>query len=147
MGPPPTVITPGNSKGSVEGKQPYMSRSPTQSSVSQRSYGKTRELSPRSNKSRKGSSNGRRSRRTSDATSFEPDGSRPDYYNGLGNESSDEDETDTESDSLGIGEEDIPVTGFAVASNKRNADFHDLFPTVPEGDYLIEGKFEAIGGN
>ncbi|THH18632.1 hypothetical protein EW146_g2399 [Bondarzewia mesenterica] len=34
--------------------------------------------------------------------------------------------------------DDIPVTGFAVASNKRNADFHDLFPSVPEGDYLIE---------
>ncbi|KAH8110583.1 hypothetical protein DFH11DRAFT_1619082 [Phellopilus nigrolimitatus] len=35
-------------------------------------------------------------------------------------------------------EEDIPVTGFAVASSKRNADFHDMFPDVPEGDYLIE---------
>jgi hypothetical protein len=34
---------------------------------------------------------------------------------------------------------DIPVTGFAVASNKRNADFHELFRTIPEGDYLIEG--------
>jgi hypothetical protein len=34
---------------------------------------------------------------------------------------------------------DIPVTGFAVASNKRNADFHELFKTIPEGDYLIEG--------
>ncbi|VDB86223.1 unnamed protein product [Peniophora sp. CBMAI 1063] len=33
---------------------------------------------------------------------------------------------------------DIPVTGFAVASNKRNYDFHELFPSVPEGDYLIE---------
>ncbi|KAI5885358.1 GRAM-domain-containing protein, partial [Schizophyllum commune H4-8] len=29
-------------------------------------------------------------------------------------------------------------TGFAVASSKRNADFHELFPAVPEGDYLIE---------
>ena len=36
-------------------------------------------------------------------------------------------------------DEEIPVTGFAVASNKRNADFHDMFPQVPEGDYLIEG--------
>jgi hypothetical protein len=34
---------------------------------------------------------------------------------------------------------DMPVTGFAVASNKRNADFHELFRTIPEGDYLIEG--------
>lgn len=33
----------------------------------------------------------------------------------------------------------MPVTGFAVASYKRNADFHELFPGVPEGDYLIEG--------
>ncbi|KAI5120801.1 hypothetical protein M0805_002428 [Coniferiporia weirii] len=35
-------------------------------------------------------------------------------------------------------EDDIPVTGFAVASNKRNADFHEMFQQVPEGDYLIE---------
>jgi hypothetical protein len=33
----------------------------------------------------------------------------------------------------------IPVTGFAVASNKRNAEFHEMFQSVPEGDYLIEG--------
>ena len=33
----------------------------------------------------------------------------------------------------------MPVTGFAVASSKRNADFHELFPDIPEGDYLIEG--------
>ena len=30
------------------------------------------------------------------------------------------------------------VTGFAVASKKRNRDFHQLFRTVPEDDYLIE---------
>ena len=30
------------------------------------------------------------------------------------------------------------VTGFAVASSKRNADFHALFPTLSEDDYLIE---------
>ena len=36
--------------------------------------------------------------------------------------------------------DDLPVTGFAVASVKRNADFHALFgKAVPEGDYLIEG--------
>lgn len=34
----------------------------------------------------------------------------------------------------------LPVTGFAVASNRRNAEFHGLFPTVDEGDYLIEGE-------
>ncbi|EPQ60214.1 GRAM-domain-containing protein [Gloeophyllum trabeum ATCC 11539] len=49
---------------------------------------------------------------------------------------SDEDLSDEESDDLG--DDDIPVTGFAVASNKRNADFHELFPTIPEGDYLID---------
>ncbi|KAH7886324.1 hypothetical protein F5I97DRAFT_1809565 [Phlebopus sp. FC_14] len=41
-------------------------------------------------------------------------------------------------DELDLNEDDIPVTGFAVASNKRNADFHELFPPIPEGDYLIE---------
>jgi hypothetical protein len=45
-----------------------------------------------------------------------------------------DDETDIELD------DNIPVTGFAVASNKRNADFHELFPSIPEGDYLIEGE-------
>lgn len=30
------------------------------------------------------------------------------------------------------------LTGFAVASKKRNRDFHQLFRTVPEDDYLIE---------
>lgn len=30
------------------------------------------------------------------------------------------------------------ITGFAVASSRRNADFHQLFPNIPEQDYLIE---------
>ncbi|KAG7100159.1 hypothetical protein E1B28_001939 [Marasmius oreades] len=30
------------------------------------------------------------------------------------------------------------VTGFAVASSRRNAEFHEVFPGIPEGDYLIE---------
>ncbi|KAJ1018804.1 hypothetical protein NDA16_004609 [Ustilago loliicola] len=30
------------------------------------------------------------------------------------------------------------ITGFAVASSKRNHEFHQLFPQVPEDDYLIE---------
>ncbi|KAF9259361.1 hypothetical protein L218DRAFT_874922 [Marasmius fiardii PR-910] len=30
------------------------------------------------------------------------------------------------------------VTGFAVASSRRNVEFHELFPGIPEGDYLIE---------
>ncbi|KAJ9104253.1 hypothetical protein QFC19_004070 [Naganishia cerealis] len=32
----------------------------------------------------------------------------------------------------------LPVHGFAVASNKRNMEFHALFPEIDEGDYLIE---------
>lgn len=51
-------------------------------------------------------------------------------------ESSEEDDSD-----LDLDPDDIPVTGFAVASNKRNQDFHELFPNIPEGDYLIEGVF------
>ena len=47
----------------------------------------------------------------------------------------DEDEEDTESE----GDDHLPVTGFAVASNKRQADFHSMFSSVDEGDYLIEG--------
>ncbi|CCM07179.1 uncharacterized protein FIBRA_09520 [Fibroporia radiculosa] len=54
----------------------------------------------------------------------------------LGDESGLEDDDDD--DDLDLDPDDIPVTGFAVASNKRNQDFHELFPTVPEGDYLIE---------
>lgn len=30
------------------------------------------------------------------------------------------------------------LTGFAVASKRRNRDFHDLFKSVPDEDYLIE---------
>ena len=65
---------------------------------------------------------------------------RPDYYGGLDDSSStDASGSELDSDDLELVSEDMPVTGFAVASNKRNADFHELFPTVPEGDYLIEG--------
>lgn len=53
------------------------------------------------------------------------------------------DEEGSDSDELDLDPDDIPVTGFAVASNKRNQDFHELFPTVPEGDYLIEGAHDA----
>lgn len=47
---------------------------------------------------------------------------------------------DDEDDSGSELDDDLPVTGFAVASNRRNADFHAMFPTVDEGDYLIEGE-------
>ena len=63
---------------------------------------------------------------------------------------SDNEETDESSDDVDDVTADLmPVTGFAVASSKRNADFHELFPDIPEGDYLIEGephqRFISIG--
>lgn len=36
------------------------------------------------------------------------------------------------------------LTGFAVASSKRNKDFHTLFRSVPEDDYLIEDYSAAL---
>ena len=36
------------------------------------------------------------------------------------------------------------ATGFAVASSKRNKDFHQLFRSVPEDDYLIEDYSAAL---
>ena len=51
------------------------------------------------------------------------------------------DESDTDSD---VYDDDLEVTGFAVASNRRNADFHALFPRVDEGDYLIEGASTKV---
>lgn len=51
----------------------------------------------------------------------------------------------SEDDSENLSEDDhLPVTGFAVASNRRNAEFHGLFPTVDEGDYLIEGRLACL---
>lgn len=50
------------------------------------------------------------------------------------------DESGSSSDELDLNDQDIPITGFAVASSKRNTDFHELFPSIPEGDYLIEGE-------
>jgi hypothetical protein len=64
------------------------------------------------------------------------------YDSGLEGISSDEDDSGSE-DELDL-REDIPVTGFAVASNKRNADFHELFSNIPEGDYLIEGVLRIV---
>lgn len=31
-------------------------------------------------------------------------------------------------------------TGYAVASSKRNAEFHSIFKSIPDDDYLIEGE-------
>ncbi|KAF8844217.1 hypothetical protein BDN67DRAFT_811650 [Paxillus ammoniavirescens] len=62
--------------------------------------------------------------------------SKSDFSDGDAFHSSEEDSGSD--DELDLNAQDIPVTGFAVASNKRNADFHELFPSIPEGDYLIE---------
>jgi len=141
-----TIVSPGS--------PPYMSLSPSQSSVNQQ-HPRTRsgDLSPRSLKSKKsmngtGSSKGSGARKSSVSVNSDNgseylggDDIRPEYYSGLEDSSNEDDSgSDLDSDDLELGDDDIPVTGFAVASNKRNADFHELFPTVPEGDYLIEGE-------
>ncbi len=53
-----------------------------------------------------------------------------------------------QSDSQSIGWPDAhglesQITGFAVASPKRNADFHAIFQAVGEDDYLIEGAYSS----
>ena len=65
----------------------------------------------------------------------------PEYFD-FDADSSLEDRTDDETD-IDL-EDNFPVTGFAVASNKRNADFHELFPNIPDGDYLIEGESGVV---
>ncbi|KAG1804367.1 hypothetical protein EV424DRAFT_1647456 [Suillus variegatus] len=62
---------------------------------------------------------------------------RDDFSDGQPDTLTSSGESEASDDELDINE-DIPVTGFAVASSKRNADFHELFPSIPEGDYLIE---------
>ena len=161
---PPSIISSQQSISSATSKKsagspPYMSISPAQSSTSQRTR-RSVELSPKLLKPKKSingmsTKSGKSSRqRKSSASVHSDNGSeyyaaggdevRPDYYSGLEN-SSDEDGSGSDLDSdLELGDDDIPVTGFAVASNKRNADFHELFPTVPEGDYLIEGGWFVL---
>lgn len=103
------------------------------------------------------------SMQSDNGSEFIPDASNVDYYSGLEDDSDedDEDEDDSSADEVGddvdlalglgrgrgrSGSSDMhhdmglpQVTGFAVASSRRNADFHELFRSIPEGDYLIEG--------
>ena len=130
---------------------PYMSPSPAQSNTShQHLRTRSADLSlPKSARSRRGtgSSKGSRPRKSSvsvnsdNGSTYGPGGDevRPEYYSGLDDFSDDGSGSELDSD-MDLADDVIPVTGFAVASNKRNADFHELFPAVPEGDYLIEGK-------
>jgi hypothetical protein len=61
--------------------------------------------------------------------------------NSRANYDSAEDSEDYDSgDALSFNDDEIPITGFAVATMKRNQDFHELFPQVPSDDYLIDGK-------
>ncbi|GHJ86827.1 hypothetical protein NliqN6_3229 [Naganishia liquefaciens] len=60
-------------------------------------------------------------------------------------EDTDSDDDDYEADDRSVATKSsyysrasLPVHGFAVASNKRNLEFHALFPEIDEGDYLIE---------
>ena len=86
-------------------------------------------------------SRGNRSRRTSvsyahsevsDSASFHSGVERSGSSDGSGSD-------DGALDDLDLDADDIPVTGFAVASNMRNQEFHKMFQGIPEGDYLIEG--------
>jgi hypothetical protein len=87
-------------------------------------------LTPSATRSRHNSLSGRPQEHESDyLSSLDVDGQDDDA-----DDDSDDDELLAE-----LNDGDIPVTGFAVASSKRNADFHELFRTIPEGDYLIEG--------
>lgn len=106
-------------------------------------------MSPRSSKSGRSAKSPRRRTSVSvhsDNASEYYGEDRPDYYSGLEDSSDDDGGSESEDDlmDLDLGEDDIPVTGFAVASNKRNADFHELFTNIPEGDYLIEGKLHDV---
>ena len=154
----PPVVSPQHSISSaaskksmtLSGSPPYMSVSPAQSSTSQQHLkNRSVELSPkrlkpkRSTNGTTGSSKPRKSSvsvNSDNGSEYHGDEVRPEYYSGLDDYSEDESGSDLDSD-LDLGDDDIPVTGFAVASNKRNADFHELFPTIPEGDYLIEGRW------
>ncbi len=56
-----------------------------------------------------------------------------------GHDKDDDDDSDDDELLAELNSGSILVTGFAVVSNKWNADFHELFRAIPKGDYLIEG--------
>jgi hypothetical protein len=94
-----------------------------------------------------------RLRALSDGSSIHPDHEHEhdnEYDDEDDEEDDDLDESDTTEDDdsdadarttrSSISRMSLPVTGFAVASNKRNLEFHTLFNQIDEGDYLIEGE-------
>ncbi|KAL0952035.1 hypothetical protein HGRIS_008679 [Hohenbuehelia grisea] len=132
--------TPTTTRSALTSSPPFLATDPSTAST-RHGRATSADLSPRSGKSGRSrlsvnSNNIRRpsvsahSDRNSDTYVDEHD-----YYS----DSSDDEQSDSDDDlgDLDIGD-DIPVTGFAVASSKRNADFHEVFPTIPDGDYLIE---------
>ena len=70
----------------------------------------------------------------------EPKGRSP-FLVSSGDASVLEDGSEMDDDDYGsdVGDE-LSVSGFAVASARRNTDFHAQFPNVDEGDLLIEGE-------
>lgn len=126
-------------KFSASGSPPYTSSIPSTSTGHFKN--RSAELSPKSTRSAASRRRTATSIHSDNASEYYGD-DRPEYYSGLEEGSSDDDDSGSDDDlmDLDLGEDDIPVTGFAVASNKRNADFHELFPSVPEGDYLIDGE-------
>ena len=117
--------SPPHRKGSVIRRSPALSghhAATSQSSVETN----TLQLSPQAIRSRHNSLSTRPQ---------EQDG----YASSDGHDEDADDDSDDDELLAELNDGDIPVTGFAVASNKRNADFHELFRTIPEGDYLIEG--------
>jgi hypothetical protein len=91
---------------------------------------KTSSLSSATGK-RSSGINGRSPYLTSGARNGEVDSRSEDEF---GDEEDDDDESFSDDDDR------LPVTGFAVASNRRNQEFHQLFSAVDEGDYLIDGE-------
>ncbi|KAJ3771404.1 hypothetical protein FB446DRAFT_789628 [Lentinula raphanica] len=151
-----TGTTASNRKSSIGDSTPYMLPGSTSAGASS-----STQFSPprstRSSKSRRssigsGSIGGKRRRHrpslsmhsdngTNVTAEYTPDPANLDYYSGLESDDSNDSSVDSSDDddlASAIDAHDMPVTGFAVASSRRNADFHELFRNIPEGDYLIE---------
>ncbi|KAJ4471707.1 hypothetical protein C8J55DRAFT_520675 [Lentinula edodes] len=148
-----------NRKSSIGDGAPYMLRTGSTSAGASSSTQFSPPRSHRSSKSRRssigsGSAGKRRRHRPSlsmhsdngansnaDNTEYIQDPANLDYYSGLESDDSNDsgmDSSDEDDLVSAIDVHDMPVTGFAVASSRRNADFHEMFRNIPEGDYLIE---------
>ena len=46
--------------------------------------------------------------------------------------------------SLTLMNEELPAPEFASAGGRRNAEFHELFPTLAREEHLIEGAFQIV---